>query len=550
MDFGWRRPDHRDGDGQLKPEHEHYTRLPQDCGLTSLAPSQDDAPLRRLAEIVESSDDAIISMDESGVITSWNPGAQRLFGYSAGEVMGQSIMLLWPPEHRDDEGAILAKIRRGERISHYETLRQAKDGSLLNISLTVSPLRDAAGAIVGMSKIARDITARLRAQQLLETQRRRLEMLERVSKLIARDLDLDRIVQTVTDAATELSGAKFGAFFYNVLNDKGESYLLYTLSGAPRSAFESFGMPRNTAVFDHTFKGAGVVRSHDIRQDPRYGRNPPYHGMPAGHLPVISYLAVPVIGHEGEVLGGLFFGHDQPGRFDQEAEDNVVGIAGHAAIAINNARLLKAAQNEVARRREAEEAKELLLHELQHRVRNTLGVVQALARQTFKSAPKPERDSFLARIEALAGAHGLLTTNQWDSASIAEVVERGLRVFRDRQDRFAVKGPLVQLPANKALSLAMVLHELGTNAVKYGALSNSDGRVTLTWSLPDDKPGCVHIVWQESGGPTVVPPSHKGFGSSLISKALVADGGSAELRYEPAGLCCSFDICLKDASAD
>lgn len=534
----------------MKPEHEHYTRLPQDCGLTSLAPSQDDAPLRRLAEIVESSDDAIISMDESGVITSWNPGAQRLFGYSAGEVMGQSIMLLWPPEHRDDEGAILAKIRRGERISHYETLRQAKDGSLLNISLTVSPLRDAAGAIVGMSKIARDITARLRAQQLLETQRRRLEMLERVSKLIARDLDLDRIVQTVTDAATELSGAKFGAFFYNVLNDKGESYLLYTLSGAPRSAFESFGMPRNTAVFDHTFKGAGVVRSHDIRQDPRYGRNPPYHGMPAGHLPVISYLAVPVIGHEGEVLGGLFFGHDQPGRFDQEAEDNVVGIAGHAAIAINNARLLKAAQNEVARRREAEEAKELLLHELQHRVRNTLGVVQALARQTFKSAPKPERDSFLARIEALAGAHGLLTTNQWDSASIAEVVERGLRVFRDRQDRFAVKGPLVQLPANKALSLAMVLHELGTNAVKYGALSNSDGRVTLTWSLPDDKPGCVHIVWQESGGPTVVPPSHKGFGSSLISKALVADGGSAELRYEPAGLCCSFDICLKDASAD
>jgi PAS domain S-box-containing protein len=528
----------------LKPEHDDYTRLPQDRGLNRVTPSQDDSALRRLAAIVESSDDAIISMDVDGIVTSWNPAAEQLFGYGADEMLGQSIMRLWPAEHREEERAVLAQIRRGERISPYETLRQAKDGSLLNISLSVSPLRDAAGAIVGISKIARDITARLRAQQLLETQRRRLEMLERVSKLIAQDLDLDRIVQTVTDAATELSGAKFGAFFYNVLDNKGESYLLYTLSGVPRSAFEKFGMPRNTAVFDHTFKGVGIVRSDDIRADPRYGHNPPHHGMPQGHLPVVSYLAVPVIGHEGEVLGGLFFGHDTPGRFDQEAEDNVVGIAGHAAIAINNARFLKAAQNEVTRRREAEDAKELLLHELQHRVKNSLSMVQALARQTFKSAPKPERDCFLARIEALAGAHGLLTDNQWDSASIAEVAERGLRVFQDRPERFVLEGPVVPLPANKALALAMVLHELGTNAVKYGALSNSEGQVRLTWSLPDDKPGCVHVIWQESGGPTVVPPSHKGFGSSLISKALVADGGSAELRYESSGLCCSFDICF------
>lgn len=528
----------------FKPDHANQRCWPQDGGLSSATPSPDEAALRRLAAIVESSDDAIISMDVSGMVTSWNPAAQNLFGYRADEMVGQSITRLWPAEHRDEEAAILAKIGRGERISHYETLRQAKDGSLLNISLTVSPLRDAQGAIVGMSKIARDITARLRAQQLLENQRRRLEMLERVSKLIARDLDLDRIVQTVTDAATELSGAKFGAFFYNVLDDKGESYLLYTLSGAPRSAFEQFGMPRNTAVFDHTFKGIGVVRSDDIRADPRYGLNPPHHGMPRGHLPVVSYLAVPVIGHEGEVLGGLFFGHDQPGRFDQEAEDNVVGIAGHAAIAINNARFLNAAQNEVARRRKAEEAKELLLHELQHRVKNTLGMVQALARQTFKSAPKPERDCFIARIEALGGAHDLLTTNHWDSASIAEVAERSLRAFRDRQDRFVVQGDPVQLPSGKALSLAMVLHELGTNAVKYGALSNAEGRVTLAWSLLHDKPGCVHMVWQESGGPPVSQPSHKGFGSSLISKALVSDGGSTELSYQPSGLRCSFDICL------
>ena len=242
----------------------------------------DADPLVRLAAIVESSDDAIISKDLNGIITSWNEGAERVFGYAPLEVIGKSITILIPPDHLDEEPGILARIRQGERISHYETVRQTKDGKLLDISLSVSPLKDASGKVVGASKIARDITARKQAVRLLDQQRRRLESLDRVSRLIARDLELDKVVQTVTDVATELSGAKFGAFFYNVLDERGESYMLYTLSGAPRSAFERFGMPRNTAVFDHTFKGLGVVRSDDIRADSRYGHNAPHNGMPPG----------------------------------------------------------------------------------------------------------------------------------------------------------------------------------------------------------------------------------------------------------------------------
>jgi PAS domain S-box-containing protein len=168
-----------------------------------------------------------------------------------------------------------------------------------------------------------------------------LKALNRIALALAGDLNLETIVQTVTDAATELTGANFGAFFYNLIDEKGESYLLYSLAGAPRSAFEKFGMPRNTAVFDPTFRGLGVVRSADIRADPRYGKSGPHFGMPKGHLPVVSYLAVPVKSRSGEIHGGLFFGHEQADFFTEEDEEIIVGIAAHAAIALDNARLLQ-----------------------------------------------------------------------------------------------------------------------------------------------------------------------------------------------------------------
>jgi PAS domain S-box-containing protein len=505
----------------------------------------DDDSVMRLAAIIESSDDAIISKDLNGIITSWDAGAESLFGYTQLEVIGKSITILIPQDHLNEEPEILARIRRGEPISHYETVRKRKDGRLLDISLSVSPLRDATGRIVGASKIARNITERKRREKVLEQQRRQLESMDRVSKLIARDLDLDKVVQTVTDVATELSGAKFGAFFYNVLNEQGESYMLYTLSGAPDSAFKRFGMPRNTAVFDPTFKGTGVVRSDDIRADPRYGHNAPHNGMPKGHLPVVSYLAVPVIGREGEVLGGLFFGHDEPGRFTQESEDSVVGIAAHAAIAINNARLLKAAQEEVSQRRRAEEAQELLLREIQHRVKNTLGVVQAMVGQTFKTAPATERDAFGARLQALASAHDLLTDRQWDRATIADVVDRALTPFRERgHDRFKTGGPEASLDANKALLLTMVLHELGTNAVKYGALSNDAGRISVTWELADGENRIVRLAWRETNGPPVERPLRKGFGTTLIGKALASQSSKAKIEFEPSGVVCTLDLLL------
>lgn len=179
----------------------------------------------------------------------------------------------------------------------------------------------------------------------LRLEMRLADTLRRVSAELVSDLDLQRVLQHVTDAATELIGAEFGSFFYNVVAGPGdESYMLYTLAGGPREAFNGFPMPRNTEIFDPTFRGEAILRLDDVTKDPRYGRNPPYHGMPAGHLPVRSYLAVPVISRTGEVLGGLFFGHSVPGRFTAHHERLVTGITAPAAIAIDNARLFQAVE--------------------------------------------------------------------------------------------------------------------------------------------------------------------------------------------------------------
>ena len=183
------------------------------------------------------------------------------------------------------------------------------------------------------------VSERRRAEDRLRQESRITETLHEVGTALAAELDTHKVIQTVTDAATAVTGAAFGAFFYNVVDERGESYLLYTLSGAPMEAFSDLGLPRNTPIFGPTFAGQGPVRLGDVTADPRYGTVAPHYGLPPGHLPVRSYLAVPVKSRTGEVLGGLFFGHSDPDQFDENDERTVLGIAAHAAVAVDNARL-------------------------------------------------------------------------------------------------------------------------------------------------------------------------------------------------------------------
>ncbi|MHB8745607.1 MAG: PAS domain S-box protein [Gammaproteobacteria bacterium] len=430
----------------------------------------------RLAAIVESSDDAIVSKTLDGIIATWNSGAERIFGYAADEVIGQPIMVLIPPDRVEEEQALLKSLKRGEKIEHYETVRVRKDGKLLNIALTVSPVKDAQGNIIGASKIARDITQQkeveerlrrseqeLRAladsipqlawmaepdgnifwynqgwyeytgttlQQMagwgwqsvhdpdilplvltrwqesirtgisfemefplrgadgvfrwfltrvnplrdadgrvlrwfgtntdvdqvkrmrdaLQDETRILELLNETGIALGLKLDVRGLIDAVTDAATQLSGAQFGAFFYNTTNEQGDALLLYALSGAPRNAFAGFDQPRATPLFGPTFRGEAPIRCDDVLTDPRYGKMAPHRGLPPGHPPVRSYLAVPVISRSGEVIGGLFFGHAAIGVFTARTERLIVGIAAHAAVAIDNARLYEVAQRAAAER--------------------------------------------------------------------------------------------------------------------------------------------------------------------------------------------------------
>jgi PAS domain S-box-containing protein len=176
----------------------------------------------------------------------------------------------------------------------------------------------------------------------------RLKLLVDTGLLLASERSLDVIVQAALDAGLRLSGAMFGAFFYNNIGEEGETYQLYKISGLDPMAFSGFPMPRPTAIFAETFLGRGILRSGDITKDRRYGLSDPFRGMPGGHPPIRSYLAVPVRSRGGEVLGGLLYGHPSTDVFQLESENLVATVAAQAAVAIDNVRLAENLNREVA----------------------------------------------------------------------------------------------------------------------------------------------------------------------------------------------------------
>lgn len=193
---------------------------------------------------------------------------------------------------------------------------------------------------------------------------------------------------------------------------------------------------------------------------------------------------------------------------------------------------------DVTAKRQAEEQSELLLQELSHRVKNNLAVVQSIAQQTFRSPEESEdRAKFDGRLQSLATAHGLLAKSQWAEAEIQDVISNALTPFDTRGDRIHLEGPALKVPAAAALSLSLVMHELATNAAKYGALSNDVGRVRVSWFNSGGEARRLRLLWSEQGGPAVSAPSRIGFGTKMIERGLAsALNGTAEVRYQATGL--------------
>ncbi|MDX6749526.1 HWE histidine kinase domain-containing protein [Geminicoccaceae bacterium 1502E] len=444
-----------------------------------------------------------------------------------------------------------AGLARGARFEMLFPLRGA-DGKFRRFLTRVEPFLDEHDATVRWVGTNTDVTLQVEAERALREETRRLDTLNRVAGLLTAELDLEKLVQAVTDASVALAGAQFGAFFHNVEREGGEAYTLYTLSGASRDDFAGFPMPRNTPIFGPTFRGERVVRYDDVLADPDYGTMAPYFGLPSGHLPVRSYLAAPVVARCGEVLGGIFLAHGEPGQFTAEAERLIVGVAAQAAIAIDNARLFQEAKRELAERQRAEEQQRLLLNELNHRVKNTLATVHSIATQTLQTAVHPQAfaDAFVARLLALSHAHDLLNGGGWQGAWLRAVLERALAPHGGAEDgRLVLEGENVWLAPQVALAFGMAFHELVTNAAKYGALSTAQGRVTVSWRREPGEGGAqLRLLWVEEGGPPVRRPARRGFGSKLIERGLSYQlRGEASLTFAPEGVRCEVSMMLPDA---
>jgi PAS domain S-box-containing protein len=445
----------------------------------------DDINARHLAKVVESSDDAIVSKDLNSIITSWNPGAERIFGYTAAEAIGKSIRMIIPDELQSEEDVVLAKIKAGERIDHYETIRQRKDGSRIAISLTVSPVLDDRGIVVGASKIARDITEQRRLAAEAREHAANTARLNEVGTVVASTLDRETIVQKVTDTARELTHAEFGAFFYNVRDQQtGDAYLLYALSGAPREAFANFPHPRATALFGPTFRGEGPVRLDDVTRDPRYGHNDPYYGMPPGHLPVRSYLAVPVKGLDGHVIGGLFFGHSKAGCFTEQHERLAVGTAAWASVALENARLYSEAQD-------ANRMKDDFLAVLSHELRTPLNAILGYARLLHSGMLDGEQMS------------RALETVERNSRWLTQIVEDVLDVSRIVSGKIRLDVQAVELPSIIDNAVATIQPAADAKGIKLQALI--DPRAP---AVSGDADRLQQVVWNLLSNAVKFTPKH------------------------------------------
>lgn len=429
----------------------------------------------RFAAIVANSSDAIVSKSLDGIVQSWNPAAEKLFGWSAEEMIGQSIRRLLPADRQDEEDTILTRIRAGELVPKFETLRLTKSGEQIPVAVTVSPVRDADGNIVGASKIAND----MREQMVL---RDGLEM---------RTAQFTALADNIPQLAW-LADAKGYIYWYN--------RRWHDFTGTTLEQMEGWGW-RRVHHPDHVDRVVEKVqRAWDTGE--------PWEDT------------FPLRRHDG--VYRWFLSRANPLRDDK---GDVVLWCG--------------TNTDITDQREASERIALLMQEVNHRARNMLAIVQAMINRSAGRSAEDLTNSLKSRIRALASSQELLNGGDWSGALVRDTIAAQVAYLASEgSGRITLSGPdNLILKAQPAEALGLAIHELASNAQAYGALSSQDGKVDVSWALSGGFDGELVVTWKESGGPPVTKPAASGFGTILIRRNMeLAFGGRVELDYRPSGL--------------
>lgn len=375
-----------------------------------------------------------------------------MFGWPAAEIVGRNIRMLIPADRQAEEDAIIASISRGERVPTFETIRQRKDGSEINVAVTVSPVFDSQGKVIAASKIARDVTERQRIQEQLQLSEQRFRLLaDNMSQLA-----------WIADASGWL-------FWYN---QRWFDYTGTTLEQMQGWGWQAVHHPDYVDGVTERFK-------QHIASGQDWEDTFPLRSA-GGEWRWFLSRAKPIRDAGGRII--YWFGTN----------------------------------TDVTEMRDAEQRIELLLQEVNHRSKNMLAIVQSLARRS--DAHRPDFIERLEqRIRGLAANQDLLVRRAWSRVPVMEMIEAQLRSLEDCRTQISCEGPEVLLSPAAAEALAMAFHEMGTNAIKYGALSVPEGRVQVRWGVEGEGEAArFRMEWIERDGPRTQEPLRRGFGTRII----------------------------------
>jgi PAS domain S-box-containing protein len=492
------------------------------------------AAIEALGPVLDTALDAVVVMTRDGIVAAWNAAAERTFGWTDAEAVGRPMAdLIIPEQYREAHCRGLQRFNdtAEERVLNrrIEISALDKEGREFPVELSITLAGHPDEAL--FLGFLRDISERREAEARLQRQAQEMQLLSEVTRMAADSDSFEEALRACLEAICGLAGWPVG------------HALAMTRGGAPE------------LVSTHVWHEAEAGSAAALREATERMRFTPGVGLPG----MILESGEPCwISHTGSHAKFLRkdLGFEAAFGFPIKSEGRILAVleffAGTSsppdAELMLTVRTLGEQVGRVFERRRTEAHLRLLVNELNHRVKNMLTIVQSIAAQTMRGSDVAERarDAFASRLTALSAAHDLLITEGWESASLRQVIEKAGLGCGAGRERLRIEGPDLRLQPRTAVSLAMALHELCTNAVKYGALSNEQGTVTIRWeTFGPASEERLRLVWTEAGGPPVTAPERRGFGTRMIERGLASDlGGTARIAFEPAGVVCTIDAPL------